>query len=123
MKIGDTFLGALPGETRHLWVVITTPNDQNEVVIVNLTSRPCDETCRIQAGEHPFVKKPTVVRYQDARLCSISLLEIACKKNLFLAHQPVSEDLLRRIQEGALKSEFTPGKVVREVRRVIPDQG
>ncbi|MBM3334646.1 hypothetical protein FJY63_08295 [Candidatus Sumerlaeota bacterium] len=118
MRIGDTFLGPLPQQP-HLWIVITTPNDRGEVAIVNFTSTICDKTCQVAPGEHPFVKKPTVVRYQDARLALVSDLRKGCERGLLSLRTPVDSNLLRRIQQGALQSPFTPGKVAREVKRAL----
>jgi hypothetical protein len=122
MRIGDTFLGALPGEISHLWIIITPPNDQNEVVIVNLTSTQCDSTCRVAVGDHPFVKKPSVIRYQDARLRSLVRLETALKRGLIQPHHPAAGGLLKKIQQGALESEFTPNKVAECVRCWLASQ-
>jgi hypothetical protein len=122
MRVGDTFLGALPGEIPHLWIIITPPNDQNEVVIVNLTSTQCDFSCRIAVDDHPFVKKPSVIRYQDARLRSLVHLESALKRGLIQPHHPVAGGLLKKIQQGALESEFTPNKVAECVRRWLTSQ-
>ena len=76
MKAGDTFLVVKP--YNHLYVVISDPAQNcEEVVIVNFTSYSPDEeqTCILKAGEHPFIKHKTVVRYKDARITSVRKLQ------------------------------------------------
>ena len=52
MKLGSTYMWH-----SHLWVVISLPDEIGEVVVVNLTSHRDnkDQSCVIEAGEHPFV--------------------------------------------------------------------
>jgi len=119
MRPGETFLGALPDQTPHLWVVLTPPDDTGEVVIVNFTSDHFDTTCPIEVGEHPFVKHRTFVRYQDAVLTSAKLLQKGVSKGFLQPHKPLSPALLKRIREGAVISDFTPAKVVSAVKRAL----
>lgn len=105
---GDTFTFSFDG--RHLWVALTAPVGKNGAFIaVNLTSvkerNPIDDTCLIEAGEHPWVRKQTEVYYMKAREWQVSGFDslvsygASCK-----ADKPVSKALLEKIQRGALAS-------------------
>ena len=104
-----------PGQNvAHLWVVITEPDPATgEVIIVNLTTqRPhSDTTVILQAGDHPFIKHPTAVNFIDARIVILSLLEQAIATGTGAVHQIVEASVLKRIQDGLLRSSFTPNKI------------
>ncbi len=120
LRIGDTFLNQNPGSPEHLWVVAAGPTTQGEFVIFNLTSwrEGCDESCVVQAGEHPFIAHKSVIAYARGQFLSDTnwalLLRYGCKKQA-----PVSPGLLKKIQEGALASEFTAGKFQSAIRAAV----
>ena len=77
VSAGETYKLRKPGDdTPHLWAVITNPDQDDNVVIVNLTTRQphSDDTVVLSRGEHPFVRHETVISYQDARLVKTSAL-------------------------------------------------
>ena len=79
--LGDSFMLPKPGhDTEHVWVLITRPDPQtHEAIMVNVTTqRPhSDTTTILNDGEHPFVKRPSVIFYADARMVDVRLLEHA----------------------------------------------
>ncbi len=100
--------------TPHLWVIITEPDENGDVVIVNVTSwRPdSDETVIIKTGEHHRITHQSVVFYQDARIAKAALIEKAIQNTtLCVKCDPCSQELLMRIQQGVTQSRFTPRKV------------
>ena len=115
LNLGDTVMLPKPGqEKEHLWALITAPNPESgDAIMVNLTTqRPhSDITTIIQPGEHPFVDRPTVVFYADARMVNVKRLEQGLGESLVRLHMPLSTDLLQRIQEGLLASRLTPDKI------------
>jgi|ERR1019366_1845646 hypothetical protein len=120
MNLGETYVPNAEGA--HLWVVITIPDGTGVVLIVNFTShRPsCDESCVVEVGEHPFVKHKTVVAYEKARSCDPKVQ--AMFKSNASRRDPVSADLLKRIQEGALKSDLTVKKYQKLVAASVAKQ-
>lgn len=113
---GDTvwFSEMYEEKTAHLCVLITPPErNSSRAVIVNLTSqrRGSDNTVVFQQGDHPFIKRPTVVNYQAARIVSVAWVqkEIDCK--MAWADCPFEPPMLKRIQDGVLKSPFIPGDI------------
>jgi hypothetical protein len=115
LTIGDTVLLPKPGhEKEHLWALITAPDrESGDAIMVNLTTqRPhSDTTTIIQPGEHPFVDRPTVVFYADARMVNVNTLDEGVRQNLVHQHDALSKELLQRIQHGLLASKFTPDKI------------
>jgi len=94
----------------HLWVVVTEPvGDPTQVVIVNLTTARggSDSTVILEPGEHPFVSRPTSVRYSDARLANVTTLQ-ALAGGPGDTHQDFATEVLGRIRQGLLDSPFTP---------------
>ncbi len=113
--LGDSFMLPRPGrETEHLWVLITRPDPHtNEAIMVNVTTlRPHSETTTIlNPGDHPFVQKPSVIFYADARKVDVRLLDDAVGSGSFRAHAAFQDAVLKRIQDGLLKSALTPKKI------------
>lgn len=115
LGLGDSVLLPKPGQDiPHLWVILTEPEPgTGRAVIVNLTTkRPhSDVTVVLQPGDHPFVQHETVVNYSDARMVETRRLEAAILSGLCRRHQSLDARILKRIQDGLLKSPFTPNKI------------
>lgn len=115
LNLGDTVMLPKPGdEKEHLWALITAPDPESgDSVMVNLTTqRPhSDTTTIIRAGGHPFVDRPTVVFYADARMVDAKILEEGLRQGLVRQHSALSAEVLQRIQEGLFVSRFTPDKI------------
>jgi hypothetical protein len=119
VNLGDTY------QVDHLWVVVSLPDDDGAVALVNFTgwrSRLDDENCVIQPGEHPFVKKMTIVEYRRARVFSPAHQKAFIDSVLCKPHVPVSARLLDKIQQGALRSDLTSGKVKALITQSLPRQ-
>lgn len=110
MTPGNTFLD------RHLWVIVATPG--TNALAFNLTTyRPgpyCDTACIVQPGEHPFVTRASVVEYRKAAFGPQTAWERGC-----YPREPMAPALLRRIQEGALKSRFCDEAHQRIIRALL----
>jgi hypothetical protein len=83
------------------------------IVIVNFTTRRAgsDDSCIVQAGEHEFLSRESVVVYRRAQMTENQRALDMLHSSILRQLAPVSEDLLRRIQAGALASQFTPEKI------------
>jgi len=120
VNAGDTFIPAR--FDNHLWVIISEPSlDKQNVVIVNLTTYDGveEQTCTLDVGDHRFVKHKTVVRYRDAKSVPSSHLEKLERAQMLRRHDPLSAELLRRIREGASRSDFLP----EQCRKILDTQG
>jgi hypothetical protein len=111
MNPGDTFL--IPDAIgTHLNCVLKIFPDGG-LVLCHLTSLQgrSDKTCVIQPGEHSFVTKPTIVRYDQCQhLCTEEGLK-ALERLIWKRFEPLSAELLARIIQGALNSPQTPDKI------------
>ena len=102
-----------PGSPRHLWVVASAPNAEGEIAIFNLTTErdDSDKSCVVMPGEHPFVKQRSVVAYARGRLLGPAALQGMQRLGCYASKEITSPRLLQKIQEGALRSPFTAGKL------------
>ncbi len=111
MNPGDTFL--LPDAFGiHLNCVLKVLPD-GSVVLCHFTSRTLrsDTTCIIQVGEHSFVTRETVVRYDECvHLCSEEGLK-ALERSIWKRFEPLDAELLARVIQGALDSPQTTDKI------------
>jgi len=106
-------------------VVCSDPDKDGSVAIVNFTEKKfgtnglgfgADENCVVHPGDHPFIKKPSVMAYMDAKPCPISGQKLILSSNAFPRHARVSDDLLSRIMTGALKSDDTKQRIQQMVK-------
>jgi hypothetical protein len=121
VEIGQTFLLQDKGTDSHLWVVISTPQQNpEEVVIVNLTSwdKLKDQSCVLGPEDHAWISHKTCVRYQDAKCVAESKLDELFAAGLLARHDDATDDLLRKVLLGAGTTEALPNKC----RRVLIDQ-
>jgi CTP:molybdopterin cytidylyltransferase MocA len=113
---GDTFLAQPNSSSKpHLYVVISNPeNNAGNVIHVNLTSKKewSDCSCVLQPGDHPFVTRETVVNYASATMCEAVYIDQAMGPTFYpralFPNTPVSNEVLERIQLGALQSPLFP---------------
>jgi len=122
VEIGDE--RQWPGEAkRHLWVTITQPIPELQGVAVTVcltTERSIsDTTTRLRAGDHPYIDRPTVVSYMDARLVPIKPLELAIAAKLLHLRERFDMALVREFQKGLMASVETPKKVQAAYTRAV----
>jgi len=108
VNAGDTFHSRRPGATRpHLYVAVTDPDADGQLVLVNLTSQALlkDQSCILNVGDHPFIKHETVINYAEAVISSEEAIFAGARGGV-IQHDPapVTSDALKRIQQGALAS-------------------
>lgn len=122
MNAGDTFIPQCK-PYNHLYIVLSDPSqDEERVVLVNLTTWTVDEEshCIVQKGEHRFVKHKTAVRYNGAKLASVSELERLTNTGMLKSDRPLSPELLKRVRDGAA---LAADRIPEECRQVLDDQG
>jgi hypothetical protein len=81
--------------------------------MVNVTTRRphSDTTTIINVGDHPFISRPSIVYYADARDVDTVVLAAAIQAKVARRHQPFTQPVLARIQAGIGLSPFTPRKL------------
>ncbi len=104
-------------------MVISDPliDADQPVVIVSFTSyrEDKDQTCILQPGEHPFVRKPTLVYYEDTREVPNAHLEALAARGMLVRQENVTPQLLRKIRQGAADSRRIP----LGCRKILAEQG
>ncbi len=119
-RLGDTFL--LRGLDDHLIIIISEPAlDPDRIVTANLTSWRADkdQSCIVQVGEHPFVKKRSCIQYHRDELTTLSKYNSYTSSGRLIPREPVKKALLQRILDGAAASERIPlGN-----RQILVEQG
>ncbi len=113
LNTGDTLRVKEPGLSydAHLWIVLSKPElDSTHILIANLTSWRADkdQTCVLDLGDHPYIKKKTCVNYADSKIVSQENIAKLFEADLVEKDTPVEIPLLQRIREGAMQSRFTP---------------
>lgn len=121
MQAGDTFVLIEKDIDEHLWVVISDPNlNEDQIVIVNLTTHSVlkDQSCILKRGDHPFVKRKTIVNYRDAQITNKKDLDWWVKSEKLESRRRMNSKVLQRIRAGAAQSEWIP----QGARQILIDQ-
>ena len=122
-KVGDTLLLRDIG-VRHRYVILTKPNSDGNVVVVNFTSasprKECFVTFRPKDDKRLFNKK-TTVNYTDARILPVKALIDKAKRNP-RDYVFCSENHIKKIVIGALQSQFTPIEILEELGIQYPNE-
>ena len=104
----QSFLDEPTGQNkRHLNIVITEANSENEYLVVPVDTLRFDfqdRSCILHAGDHSFIKHDSFVNYKYARVISYVQLFNGLNKGLFIRKEDISEEVLIRIQNGARKT-------------------
>lgn len=109
MLKGKTFLDEpLPKIfTRHLRIIISNPNEDNEFLTVPVDTFKSDfqdKSCIIEQGEHQFITHKSFVNYKYAKVISFAKIFNGLQQGIFIKKEDVSAELLLKIQNGAKKS-------------------
>ena len=101
-----------PAEFLHLHVVGSGPRANPDFrLLIPITSKKTgrffDPACEIAAGTHSFITKDSYVLYKEIQKRSASKIATCIEIGEFVLKDPVSEELLLRIQAGIRTSDFT----------------
>lgn len=121
-KVGDSILiDDLGGG--HRYVILSKPNSDGEVVIVNFTADKFgkDPSATFRRRDHKqLFSKPTVANYPQATRISLSVLETEAKK-ANSDHISCPANIVKIILIGAFQSDFTPTGILEELETQYPD--
>lgn len=111
VSVGDTFIARYPEDKQHLFFVIFDVADRcPELYICAMLSswkegsRFCDSACIIVEGEHPFVRHKSYIAYAETMILTRDDMERLIEEKKFIAKEPASPELIKRIRESSLKS-------------------
>ena len=99
---------------RHLRIIITDPdNDQNQVIVSVTTLRypSQDKSCVLLPGEHPFIKEKSIVDFKRTTVMSYIQIFNGIQKGLLIRKEDISDELLKRIQKAATKSKYISDEI------------
>lgn len=108
IEIGDAFLLVTPPNVPHLFIAIA-PTSNNKYLFVNLTTRKdwSDTTCILQpntTGMPSYVKKESVIAYQEAREMDAHELYLKICEGSRIPKCTFPPDILDTVQKGFLAS-------------------
>ena len=118
MEIGDAFLLRDHRIDDLLHIVISAPSlDAHKIVTVSLTSYDRvehethkDGSCILDSSDHPWITHKSSISYRDGKVADEELLDSLIAKGSLIPQQPVSDDVLTRILEGAERTDELPNK-------------
>lgn len=122
---------AIAGKINHLHVICTkqffyTGTGANSVVAVNVSSiragAEYDSACVLHAGDHPFIRHESYVRYKDAVVMKFESLLAKIESNEIKVLDNVSDEVFERILAGFEKSENTARKIKKLMRQFLAER-
>ncbi|AKL98041.1 hypothetical protein [Endomicrobium proavitum] len=101
---------------KHLYFVLSEPNIDDRVLVVNITDAsgvPAgrDKSCVLNLGEHPAITKKSVAYYFRAIELNASAIISEINKKGINQVEDLSESTLKKIQDGAKRSPLLPNKL------------
>lgn len=107
LKKASLLIPSSQKDDNHLFVIITNPCKEGKVLIINFStirSDKHDPACVVNKGDHVFIKHPSYVVYRYSKIVSANELSKKVKSGEFIQHQPITDQLLARIQDGISSS-------------------
>lgn len=105
MQRGDTFI--FTDIDSHLWVILSCPKiNPQEVLLVNLSTHQDykDGACILDVQHHEWIKHPSCVMYDYARVGTLSRLEAGLNSGRISLQDPMRTEVLDLIYIGAEES-------------------
>jgi len=110
------------GDIRHLNVVITEPDEDNNVLVVPICTyievndvprQGQDPSCILKIGCHPFIKVKSYIRYHNAKEMSLIAIFNGLQKGTLIKYPDFNNRVIQDIQTGAKASIYLPQKLKR----------
>lgn len=120
MSPGEAFVGFDIGG--HLWFVLTGPDAEGRVVVVNITTHGRSPICArgdcfvLAPGDHPFITRESCVYWRGADFAEDAALEAARERRTLDLRPPLPPKLLREMQQRVADSPYVSDRVRRVVR-------
>lgn len=102
-------------ERMHLFILLTDPvTEQKLVLFVSLSSVKAgvwhDQTCILEAGDHPFVTKKSWVDYRTTRIEEANKILHGVHKGLLVPKGTMAQEVFLRVCEGVIYSDHIKPK-------------
>ncbi len=116
MKCGKTYLlydDDDPTRKPHLHVVISDPNESNEIVLVSVTTERAksDLMTRLAPHIHPFINDPSVIAYNYSKMMTCAQLQKMIAAEDAIPKEDAAEEIVRRAQAGMRETRRAPREV------------
>jgi hypothetical protein len=121
-KVGDTLYLSDSGG-HHRYIILTQPNKNNKVVLVNFTSKKYWKEWIVTfnpSEDKALFKQKTTVNYADAQIVSVDKLIRRAKARPKSEYLFCSNMHTSRIIAGAFQSTLIPNEVLDELTRHYP---
>lgn len=105
-------------DKKHLHIICCDPDANGLVVIVGISTYThdlCDQTCVLQAHEHPWLRHQSFVLYRKAEIVSAAALQARIQSGEVLERDEVNAQTFLRIKNGLCNSPQTKRKVKRHL--------
>lgn len=103
-------------DRKHLFVICNDECESGNHIVVPInswTGDRCDETCRLAAYEHAFLRHESFVLYRKAEIKPALSLRNGVQQGVFTLHDPMNAQTFLRVKNGVCRSIHTPRKVKR----------
>ncbi len=114
-KAGDAFMLPRGKESiPHLHaVVLASDKATGQCIVVNFTTKRkwVEQTLVLDAGDHPFFDHESCALFSDAKIVPLAALQQGEAAGTVLRKPRFTAAVLKRIQDGLIKSPFTPQMV------------
>jgi hypothetical protein len=103
-------------DRKHLHIVCCDPDGDGNVVIVGITTYTndlCDQTCRLQAHEHPWLNHESYVLYRSAQIITAAALQGGINNGEIATRADMNAQVFLRVRNGLCNSPHTKRKVKR----------
>jgi hypothetical protein len=100
-------------EVGHLHVILTPPNEKQQVVTVPITTchKGMDTMLTLDMGDHPRIRHRSVLAYEYARIRTIPQIESLLRSYDATQQQPMQEEILKKCRNAVLESDCTVNEV------------
>lgn len=99
----------------HLFVIVLDIDPKNNSTIIipidTIRGSKHDKQTTLDIGCHEFITRNSYVNYRRAKLVTTDNLQNLILQGIAKRKKPCSKELLDRIRDGILKSEFTPMEI------------
>jgi len=111
--VGYAYLRKVGADKQRLWIICARPGrDDDELIALSVTGRDSypnpDLSCPLGIGDHPWITKPSIIFYRSFASDTPGGLQQRIARRNVEPQDPVTDDLVRRIRDGAFLSSFSP---------------
>jgi len=101
------------GPNKHLRIVITDHDPDDNVLVVHITTyfrQSQDPSCILDKGDHHCINRPSCVRYDKAIELNRNKVLRDGLNRIITSAGTVSDEVLKKLQDGAQKTSALPRK-------------